>query len=98
MKKKSESWADLAEDFHLYSDLEDNSRETLALNDYLGLLDNPQVVFGVKQRTPANMDAAIAAILELETYVSHKAVVSSVKEEENTDSGQIGAVNILIMS
>ena len=63
-KKKAESWADLAEDLCLYSDkaypdLDNNVRETLTLNAYLGLLDNPQVVFGVKQRTPANLDSAV---------------------------------------
>ena len=99
MKKKAESWADLAENLHLYSDkaypdLDNNARETLALNAYLGLLDNPQVELGVKQRTPANLDAAIAATLELESYLSHKAVVSSVKEEESTDNGQVGAVSV----
>ena len=98
-KKKVESWADLAEDLHLYSykaypELDNNAREIFALNAYLGLLDNPQVAFGVKQRTPANLDAAIAATLELESYLSHEAVVSSVKEEESTDSGQIGAVSV----
>ena len=52
------------------------------------------MAFGVKQRTPANLDAAIAATLELESYLSHKAVISSVKEEESTDNGQVGAVSI----
>ena len=76
-----------------YPDLDNNARKTLALNAYLGLLDNPQVSFGVKQRTPANLDAAIAATLELESYLSHKAIVSSVKEE-STDNGQVGAVSV----
>ena len=45
-KKKTESWADMAEDLRLYSDkeypdLDNNARQTLALNAYLGLLDNP---------------------------------------------------------
>ena len=51
------------------------------------------MAFGVKQRTPANLDAAIAATLELESYLSHKAVVPSVKEE-STDNGQVGAVSV----
>ena len=52
------------------------------------------MVFGVKQSTPTNLDAAIAATLDLETYQNHKAVLSSVKEEESTDNGQIGAVSV----
>ena len=82
-KKKIESWA---EDLLLYSDkvypdMENNARETLALNAYLGLLDNSQVVFGVKQGTSINLYAAIAATLELESYLSQKEVVFNVKEE-----------------
>ena len=52
------------------------------------------MAFRVKQRTPANLDTAIAATLELESYLSHKAVVSSVKEEESTDNGQVGAASV----
>ena len=91
-KKKAERRADHAEDLCLYSDkaypdLDNNARERFTLNAYLGLLDNSQVAFGEKQRTPANLDAAIAATLELESYLSHKVVVSSVREEESTDNG-----------
>ena len=31
------------------------------------------MVFGTKQRSPANLDATIAATIELEYYLSHKA-------------------------
>ena len=77
-KKKSESWADLAQDLRLladkaYPDLADNARERLALNAYLGQLDNPQVALGVKQKTLENLDAAIAATLELESYLPPRA-------------------------
>ena len=41
-----------------------------------------------------NLDAVIAATLELESYLGNKAVDSSVKEEESTDNGQIGAVGV----
>ena len=77
-----------------YPNLEDKAREILALSTYLGLLDNPSVAFEVKQRIHGNLEASIAATLELESYLSHKAVVSSVKEDESTDNGQIGAVSI----
>jgi hypothetical protein len=74
-KKSGESWADLAEDLRLladkaYPDLEDNARERLALNAYLSQIENPHVAFGVKQKTPANLDAAVTATLELESYWS----------------------------
>ena len=56
-KRKSENWADLADDFRSLADkayphLENNIRETLALNTYLAQLDNTQVTFGVKQKAP----------------------------------------------
>ena len=55
-KKKTENWADLAEDLlfqadKAYPDLDSKARETLALNAYLAQLDNPQIAFGVRQRT-----------------------------------------------
>ena len=65
--KSGESWADLAEDLRLladkaYPDLEDNDRERLALNAYLSQIENPPVAFGVKQKTPALLDAAVTAV------------------------------------
>lgn len=95
-RKKGEDWADLADDLRrladkAYPDLEDKARERLALNAYLGLLDNPQVAFGVKQKSPGTLDAAIAATLELESYLSPcKVPVSSVTEE---DSQVVSAVS-----
>ena len=61
------------------------------MNAYLGLLDNPQVAFGVKQKTPETIDAAIAATLELESYLTPcKVPVSSIMEE---DPQPVGAVS-----
>ncbi len=66
-RRKNESWAELADKLRLladkaYSDLEDRARERLALNTTI--LDNPQVAFGVRQRNPETLDAAVAATLE----------------------------------
>lgn len=76
-KRKGESWADFAEDLKsiadkAYPDLEEKARERLALNSYLAQLDHPQVAFGVKQTNPANLDAAVSATLELESYAMPK--------------------------
>lgn len=38
----------------VYPDLADDAREQLTLNQYLARLDNPQVVFVVKQGKPKN--------------------------------------------
>ena len=57
-----------------YSKLGEEGRERLALNAYLGQIDNPQVAFAVKpQRSPRSMDAAISATLEMESYLVSKA-------------------------
>ena len=52
-KKKTEGWADFAEDLrmladHAFPELAEKARERLALNSYLQQLDHPQVAFGVK--------------------------------------------------
>jgi dsDNA-binding SOS-regulon protein len=73
-KKKSESWADLADDLRLladkaYPDLEDKARETLALSAYLAQIDDSRLNFGVKQKAPQSLDEAVTATLELESYL-----------------------------
>lgn len=74
-KKKTETWADLADDLRLLSDkaypqLEEGAKEMLALNAYLAQLTNPQVAFGVKQKVPSTLDEAVTATLELESYLT----------------------------
>lgn len=94
-RKKDESWADLADNLRLladkaYPEMQDKARERLALNAYLALLENPHVAFGVKQKAPQTLDAAISATLELESYLSPKMTVASVEattqEEEQSHS------------
>jgi hypothetical protein len=50
-----------------YPELEHNAREQLALNKFIDIIDNPQVVFGVKQKRPKTMDEALSATLEMES-------------------------------
>ena len=52
-----------------YPDLKDDAREQLALNQYLARLDNPQVVFAVKQGKPKTINDAIRLTLETESYL-----------------------------
>ena len=44
-------------------------QQQLALQCYLLQLDNQQVAFGVKQRKPKTIEAAVRATLELESYL-----------------------------
>ena len=52
-----------------YSDLEEKARERLALNQFLAQIENSQVAFGVKQWRPKNVEEAVAATIELESYL-----------------------------
>ena len=87
-KKRTEGWADLAEDLRLladkaYSDLKLEAQERLALNQYLGQLSNPQVAFRVKQKRPTSLDDAVATLLELESYLTVGPTgVATVQDEE----------------
>ena len=72
-KGKSETWADFAEDLRrladrAYSDLQEEAKEKLSLNRYLDQIADSQVSFGVKQSRPRNLDDAVAATLELESF------------------------------
>ena len=71
-----------------YPELEEKARERLALNVYLPQLDNPQVAFGVKQKTPDTLDAAVSATLEMEAYATPKSAQASVSCVED-DSARL---------
>ena len=73
-KRKTEDWPSFAEDIkslaeRAFANLEEATREHLALTHYLGQLDNPQVAFSVKQKRPKTVDEAVAATLEMESYL-----------------------------
>ena len=74
VKTRTESWPDFGEDLRIlvdeaYPSLDDEAQQQLALQRYLSQLDNEQVAFGVKQRKPKTIDAAVGATLELESYL-----------------------------
>ena len=95
-KKKDENWADLADDLRMiaekaYPNLEDEAKETLALQAYLAQLSDPQVAFGVKQKTPKDLDEAVTATIELESYLVPRANVVSVTDATDyTADGTVG--------
>ena len=76
-KRKTEDWPSFAEDIKSLADcafanLEEAAKEHLTLTHYLGQLDNPQVAFSVKQKRPKTVDEAVAATLEMESYLIPK--------------------------
>ena len=87
-KGKTESWADFAEDLRrladrAHADLEEAAREKLSLTRYLDQIADPQVSFGVKQSRPRNLDEAVAATLELESFKNIKPVVKVAQAQPN---------------
>eukprot|EP00731_Ephydatia_muelleri_P035045 Em0093g14a len=63
-KKKTEGWADFAEDLRslvekAYPALQEEAKAQIALSHYLRHLDQPMTSFSVKQRTPKSLDEAI---------------------------------------
>ena len=69
----------------MFPDLEDGARERLTLNAYMAQLEEPQVAFGVKQRTPNTLDAVVTATLELESYLTPQQMAVSNVEVGNLD-------------
>ena len=66
-----------------YPDLEDKAKERLSLNQYLSQIEDSQVAFGVKQKRPSNVEEAVAATIELESYLN--AAASSSKSHRHVD-------------
>ena len=91
--KQSEGWADFAQDLQNLSDkafshLQGGARDQLALTHYLSQIDNPQLTFSVKQQKPTNVDAAVSATLEMESYSTSKPAtlgIASIDVEWPTD-------------
>ena len=95
-KKSSEGWADFADDLKALADkayptLQDEAREQLAINAFLQQLSPPEVAFSVKQKRPNTLDDAVAATIELESYVSPPPANVSTTQPEMavTDDSQL---------
>ena len=95
-KKKEEGWADFADSLRTlvdkaYPDLEDNTKEPLALNHFVSHIENGQVAFSVRQKHPKSVDEVVSTTLEMETYIDAK-TISSVAEVEDVTTDPL-AVN-----
>ena len=96
-KLRSEDWASYGEDLRTlvekaYPMLQTEAQELLALNRFLSEISDVQLAFGVRQRAPTTVDAAVAATLELETYL-HKSspFAASVNAKSTGDDVVIAA-------
>ena len=73
-RHKDEDWATFGDALRVladkaYPDLEEKARERLALNQFLAQIENVQVAFSVKQKRPSNVEEAVVATIELESYL-----------------------------
>ena len=106
-KHATEGWAAFAEDLKVlankaFPQLQDNAKEQLALNHYLGQLTNQQISFNVRQKRPRTLDEAVSATLELESYlvpaglqaaaVPPSQVVSRVHQSQDTMMEMLGKI------
>ena len=87
-KRRDEDWASFGDALRVlsdraYPDLEDKAKERLSLNQYLSQIEDSQVAFGVKQKRPSNVEEAVAATIELESYLN--AAASSSKSHRHVD-------------
>ena len=87
-KRRDEDWASFGDALRVlsdraYPDLEDKAKERLSLNQYLSQIEDSQVAFGVKQKRPSNVEEAVAATIELESYLN--AATSSSKSHRHVD-------------
>ena len=65
----------------------------MALNQFLAQIEDPQLAFGVRQKTPTTVDAAVAAALELETYLHPKMVAMPIaRVDQPSEDDVIAAV------
>ena len=95
-KKRSEDWAAYGEELtrlaeKAYPDLPVEAQERLALNQYLTQLENPQVYFGVKQKTPSTVDQAVRLTLELESYLPSRVMPAPTHEIARVEEPEIAA-------
>ena len=89
-RKAGEGWANFADDLRTLADkayptLQDEARERLSINAYLQQLTQPQVTFSVKQKSPEMLDDAVAATLEMESYLalpSQVAIASMLQSDD----------------
>ena len=106
-KRATEGWAAFAEDLKVlankaFPQLQNDAKEQLALNHYLGQLTNQQISFNVRQKRPRTLDEAISATLELESYlvpaglqaagVPPSQVVSRVHQSQDTMMEILGKI------
>ena len=86
-KDRAESWGDFADVLKTliekaFPNLEPAAKETLALNQYLTQLENPQIAFEVKQQQPSSLVEAVSFTIEMEFYLQKPVKLAPVMTKE----------------
>ena len=95
-KRAGEGWADFADDLRDLADkaypiLQEEARERLSINAYLGQLPQPQISFSVSQKQPSTLDDTVAATLEMESYLPSQILSSVCTSVEGPEDGSTTA-------
>ena len=72
-----------------FPELQNDAKEQLTFQNYLCQLGPPQVAFSVKQKQPKNVDKAVGATIEMESYLSPTETIGAAQcacGQEDTDS------------
>ena len=99
-KARTRGWAEFANHLKLLADkafpeLEDKAREYLALTQFTGQVDNPQVAFSVRQKRPTTLIEAVSATIEMESYLKPKpSYMAQVEPEQSHADTAIAAVQL----
>ena len=99
-KARTEGWAEFADHLKLladkaFPDLEDKAREYMALTQFMGQVENPQVAFSVRQKRPTTLIEAVSATIEMESYLKPKpSHVAQVEPEQSHADTAIAAVQL----
>ncbi|KRZ73166.1 hypothetical protein T10_5700 [Trichinella papuae] len=73
-RRAQESWSDVGRDIRrlvekAYPTLSDDAKDVIGLDKFLNALDRPELVLLVKQRNPKNIEEAVCAALEVESFM-----------------------------
>jgi len=67
----------------------------MALTQFMGQVDNPQVAFSVRQKRPTTLIEAVSATIEMESYLRPKpSHIAQVEPEQPQTDAVIAAVQL----
>jgi len=97
LKRCDEKWGDFADQLRGLADkafptLDEDAKELLTVDRYLNNISDPNVVFAVRQKRPQTVEEAVAATLEMESYLPQcpkERKVSLVQETMELDVGVV---------